>query len=38
MPLTVLIDREGVVRLLHEGFNVGDERKFVAPLRSLLNE
>jgi thiol-disulfide isomerase/thioredoxin len=38
MPLTVLIDREGVVRLLHEGFNLGDESKFVAPLRSLLNE
>jgi len=38
MPLTVLIDREGVVRYVQAGFNAGDERKFVAPLRSLLNE
>ncbi len=38
MPLTVLIDREGVVRLVHVGYNAGDERKFVVPLRSLLNE
>ena len=38
MPLTVLIDREGKVRFVHVGYNAGDERKFVAPLRSLLNE
>ena len=38
MPLTVLIDREGTVRFVHVGYNVGDDIKFVAPLRSLLNE
>jgi peroxiredoxin len=38
MPLTVLIDREGIVRFVYVGYNVGDESKFVAPLRSLLNE
>jgi peroxiredoxin len=38
MPLTVLIDREGRVRFVHVGYNAGDERKFVAPLRALLNE
>jgi peroxiredoxin len=38
MPLTVLIDREGVVRFVHVGYNAGDEQKFVVPLRSLLNE
>jgi peroxiredoxin len=38
MPLTVLIDREGTVRFVHVGYNVGDDTKFVAPLRSLLNE
>jgi peroxiredoxin len=38
MPLTVLIDREGVIRFVHVGYNVGDESKFVPPLHSLLNE
>jgi peroxiredoxin len=38
MPLTVLIDREGTVRFFHAGYNVGDDTKIVAPLRSLLNE
>jgi peroxiredoxin len=38
MPLTVLIDREGVVRFTHVGYNAGDESKILAPLRKLLNE
>jgi peroxiredoxin len=38
MPLTVLIDREGKVRFVQVGYNAGDEQKFAAPLRSLLNE
>jgi peroxiredoxin len=38
MPLTVLIDREGKVRFVQVGYNSGDEKKFAAPLRSLLNE
>lgn len=38
MPLTVLIDRAGVVRFAHAGFNAGDETRILAPLRELLNE
>jgi peroxiredoxin len=38
MPMTVLIDREGKVRFVQVGYNAGDEKKFAAPLRSLLNE
>jgi len=38
LPLTVLIDREGNVRFSHTGYNVGDEQKYVAELRTLLNE
>jgi peroxiredoxin len=38
MPLTVLIDREGVVRFVYVGFNAGDEIKLLTPLRALLNE
>jgi thiol-disulfide isomerase/thioredoxin len=38
LPLTVLIDREGNVRYSHTGYNVGDEQKYVAELRTLLNE
>jgi len=38
LPLTVLIDREGKVRYSHTGYNVGDEKKFVAELHTLLNE
>jgi peroxiredoxin len=38
MPLTVLIDREGKVRFVQVGYNAGDEKKFAAPLRSMLNE
>jgi peroxiredoxin len=38
MPLTVLIDREGVVRFVYVGFNAGDAIKLLTPLRALLNE
>jgi len=38
MPLTVLVDREGLIRFVHVGYNAGEEAKFVVPLRSLLNE
>ena len=38
MPLTVLIDRSGVVRLVHVGYAAGDEAKFIGPVRALLNE
>lgn len=38
MPLTVLIDREGVVRFVAEGFKPGDEARYAEELRKLLNE
>lgn len=38
LPLTVLIDREGNIRYSHTGYNIGDEQKYVAELRTLLNE
>ena len=38
MPLTVLIDREGIVRFMQTGYNGGDELKLAAPLRDLLNQ
>jgi len=38
MPLTILIDRAGVVRFVYAGFNTGDERKILEPLRELLDE
>jgi peroxiredoxin len=38
MPLTVLIDREGIVRFVAQGFKPGDEARYVEELRKLLNE
>ena len=38
MPLTVLIDREGVVRYVSEGYKVGYEARYTDKLRELLNE
>ena len=38
MPLTVLIDREGVVRYVSEGFKPGYERRYADKLRELLGE
>lgn len=38
MPLTVLIDREGVVRYISEGYKVGYEARYTDKLRELLNE
>ncbi len=38
MPLTVLIDREGVVRYVSEGYKVGYETRYTEKLRELLNE
>lgn len=38
MPLTVLIDREGVVRYVSEGYKVGYETRYTDKLRELLNE
>lgn len=38
MPLTVLIDREGVVRYVSEGYKLGYEMRYTDKLRELLNE
>ena len=38
MPLTVLIDREGVVRYVSEGYKLGYETRYTEKLRELLNE
>jgi peroxiredoxin len=38
MPLTVLIDREGVVRYVSEGFKPGYEKRYTEKLRELLGE
>ncbi len=38
MPVTFLVDREGVVRAVHEGFQVGQERIYLDAVRSLLGE
>lgn len=38
MPLTVLIDREGVVRFVSESYKPGDEARYAQELRKLLNE
>jgi peroxiredoxin len=38
MPLTVLIDREGVVRYVSEGYKPGYEKRYTDKLRELLGE
>lgn len=38
MPVTVLIDREGVVRYVSEGYKPGYEKAYAEQLRTLLNE
>jgi peroxiredoxin len=38
MPLTVLIDREGVVRYVSEGYRPGYEKRYAEQLRELLGE
>lgn len=38
MPLTVLVDREGVVRYVAESYKPGYEKRYAEQLRELLNE
>lgn len=38
MPMTVLIDREGVVRFVSDGFKPGYEKVYAEKLRELLGE
>lgn len=38
MPVTVIIDREGTVRYVHQGYKPGYEEKYLDQVRSLLRE
>jgi peroxiredoxin len=38
MPVTILVDRSGVVRFLHIGFRRGDDRMYLEQIRELLRE
>jgi thiol-disulfide isomerase/thioredoxin len=38
MPVTVLVDRAGVVRYVSEGYKPGYEKRYADKLRELLNE
>ena len=38
MPVTILIDRSGVVRFAHIGFQRGDDRMYLEQIRELLRE
>ena len=38
MPTTVLIDRDGKIRYLHEGYKSGDEEKYKEWVKKLLQE
>jgi peroxiredoxin len=38
MPVTVLVDRSGVVRHVHLGYKPGYEQKYLTEIRSLLRE
>jgi peroxiredoxin len=38
LPMSVLIDRSGVVRYIHSDYQAGKEQPYVAELRRLLNE
>ena len=38
MPMTILVDRSGVVRYSHVGFKRGDERIYLDQIRELLRE
>jgi peroxiredoxin len=38
LPMSVLIDRAGVVRFVHEDYQAGKEQPYLAELRDLLNE
>jgi len=38
MPMTILVDRSGVIRYAHVGFRRGDDRIFLDHIRELLRE
>ena len=38
MPMTILVDRSGVVRFTHVGYRRGDDRMYLEQIRELLRE
>ena len=38
MPNTVIVDRKGVVRYIHRGYNAGAENDYLNQIRSLIRE
>ena len=38
MPFTLLVDRDGVIRYVHDGYKPGDEQEYVNHLKSLLRK
>ena len=38
MPSTVIIDRKGQVRMLHQGYKPGDENEYLDSIRALIRE
>jgi peroxiredoxin len=38
MPSTVIIDRSGKLRVLHQGYKPGDENEYLDSIRSLIRE
>ena len=38
MPSTVIIDRNGKVRVLHRGYKAGDENEYLDSIRTLIRE
>jgi peroxiredoxin len=38
MPNTVIVDRKGVVRYIHRGYNAGAENEYLNQIRSLIRE
>jgi peroxiredoxin len=38
MPSTVIVDRKGTVRFIHQGFKPGDESRYQDLIRQLIRE
>jgi len=38
MPSTVIVDRQGNVRMLHRGYKAGDENEYLDQIRTLIKE
>jgi peroxiredoxin len=38
MPSTVIVDRKGMVRMIHRGYKPGDEQEYLSSIRALVRE